>query len=80
MKKGEKWVIKAGSSLVSGQQDGINHNFLKNLAEQVNFLKKEGQEVIIISSGAVAKGMSELGIKQRPQSLAVLQACARFGR
>ena len=29
MKKGEKWVIKAGSSLVSGQQDGINHNFLK---------------------------------------------------
>ena len=80
MKKGEKWVIKAGSSLVSGQQDGINHNFLKNLAEQVNFLKKEGQEVIIISSGAIAKGMSELGIKQRPQSLAVLQACAAVGQ
>lgn len=80
MNKSNTWVVKAGSSIVSGKQNGINHSFIKNLAEQVDFLRKKGQEVVIISSGAVAKGMSELGINQRPQSLAVLQACAAVGQ
>ena len=36
--------------------------------------------MIVISSGAVAKGMSELGFTERPESLATLQACAAVGQ
>ena len=80
MSKENKWVIKAGSSLVSGNDEGINDNFIATLSSQVDFLKKNKQDVIIISSGAVAKGMSELGFKERPESLATLQACAAVGQ
>ena len=80
MSKDNKWVIKAGSSLVSGKDEGINNKFISNLVSQVDFLKKNKQDVIIISSGAVAKGMSELGFNERPKSLATLQACAAVGQ
>jgi len=80
MTQAEKWVIKVGSSLVSGNQDGINENFISKLASQIDFLKKEDQEIIIISSGAIAKGMNDLGFKQRPDNLAILQACAAVGQ
>ena len=80
MNKGDKWVIKAGSSLVSGNQEGINIDFISQLASQIDFLKKNDQEVIIISSGAVAKGMNDLGFDKRPDHLAILQACAAVGQ
>ena len=80
MDKSNKWVIKAGSSLVTGIQEGINNTFVKNLTKQVDYLLKKDQEVVIISSGAVAKGMHELGIKERPASLHLLQACAAVGQ
>ena len=80
MDKSKKWVIKAGSSLVTGIQEGINNTFIKNLIKQVDYLLKKDQEVVIISSGAVAKGMHELGIKERPASLHLLQACAAVGQ
>ena len=75
-----KWVIKAGSSLVSGQEEGINNSFINDLANQVDYLLKKNQEVVIISSGAVAKGMHEMSIKERPSSLHLLQACAAVGQ
>tara|TARA_B100000579_G_scaffold432108_1_gene448367 strand:+ start:1638 stop:2750 length:1113 start_codon:yes stop_codon:yes gene_type:complete len=80
MTQAEKWVVKAGSSLVSGNQDGINKDFISKLALQIDFLKRKNQEVIIISSGAVAKGMNDLGFKNRPDNLATLQACAAVGQ
>ena len=80
MDKGNKWVIKAGSSLVSGVQEGINNTFINDLVKQVDYLLNRDQEVIIISSGAVAKGMHELGIEERPASLHLLQACAAVGQ
>ena len=41
---------------------------------------KKNQEVVIISSGAVAKGMHEMSMKERPSSLHLLQACAAVGQ
>ena len=68
MNKSYKWVVKAGSSLVSGNQDGVNIDFISQLASQIDFLRKNNQEVIVISSGAVAKGMNDLGINKEARS------------
>ena len=79
-KSRERWVIKAGSSLVAGNDDGINKLFIKNLVRQVSQLLEEGIQVIIVSSGAVAKGMHELNLNERPDSLNLLQAAAAIGQ
>jgi len=78
--KKERWVIKAGSSLVAGIESGINSLFIENLVSQVNYLIKKNIEVIIVSSGAVAKGMQELNLKERPSTLHLLQAAAAVGQ
>tara|TARA_Y100001949_G_scaffold173698_1_gene179746 strand:+ start:258 stop:1370 length:1113 start_codon:yes stop_codon:yes gene_type:complete len=80
MKKNkERWIIKAGSSLVAGQNEGLNKSFITRLvAESIELLKEV--EIIIVSSGAIAKGISELNLIQRPSSLDLLQASAAVGQ
>ena len=76
----ERWVIKAGSSLVAGTESGINSLFIESLVSQVNYLIERDIEVIVVSSGAVAKGMQELNLKDRPSTLHLLQAAAAIGQ
>lgn len=76
----ERWVIKAGSSLVAGTESGINSLFIESLVSQVNYLIEKHIEVIVVSSGAVAKGMQELNLKDRPSTLHLLQAAAAIGQ
>ena len=76
----ERWVVKVGSSLISGNDEGINKLFILNLVSQVNYLLNHNIEIIIISSGAVAKGMHELKLSERPSSLHLLQAAAAVGQ
>ncbi len=71
-------VIKIGSSLlVEGEASGFS---LESIVEQVAVLLKEGKEVIIVSSGAIASGMRIVKIKSRPSQLALLQALAACGQ
>ncbi|MBI81250.1 MAG: glutamate 5-kinase [Gammaproteobacteria bacterium] len=79
-KKKERWVIKVGSSLISHREIGIDEDFIKNLASQIIKLLKENIEVIIVSSGAIAKGIQELNLELRPKSLNLLQATAAVGQ
>ena len=75
-----RWVVKAGSSLISGKDKGINQAFIMNLVSQVNKLLDLNIQVIIVSSGAIAKGIHKLKLKQRPNSLHFLQAAAAVGQ
>ncbi len=79
-KSKERWVVKAGSSLLAGKEEGINQAFVSSLTDQVNTLIQNGVEVIIVSSGAVARGMHELNLKKRPNSINLLQASAAVGQ
>ena len=76
----ERWVIKAGSSLIAGFNEGIDKGFVESLVLQVNQLHKRGIQIILVTSGAVAKGMYELALKERPTSLNLLQASAAIGQ
>ena len=84
MKQSEKdykrIVVKIGSSLL--YSDGINLDFkiLNDVAEQVIRLIKDGKEVLIVSSGAIACGMSILRLASRPKELSTLQAIAAIGQ
>ena len=73
------WVLKAGTSLVSGKNKGIDNYFISNLALQIDYLRKKKIGIILVTSGAVAKGMYELNLEKRPESLHLLQASAAAG-
>ena len=80
MKNKILWVIKAGSSLVATKDNKFNDTFVSELAYQINHLRKNNIEVVVVSSGAVAKGLSELNLKERPSKLHLLQAAAAVGQ
>lgn len=72
-------MIKIGSGLLT-DANGLNRNFFKLLVEQVAKLNKKNIEVILVSSGAIASGMSLLKLKTRPADLAQKQAVAAIGQ
>lgn len=75
-------VIKIGSSLLYANQ-AYSECFtypMSEIAAQISDLIKDGKEIIVVSSGAIASGMSILKIKSRPRELSSLQAVAAVGQ
>ena len=73
-------VIKVGSSLVTNEGRGVDHEAVARWAEQIAGLKQKGREVVLVSSGAIAEGMQRLGWRRRPAAMHDLQAAAAVGQ
>ena len=73
-------VIKVGSALVTDNGAGLSQQFITNLAAQMAALRKQGKEVLLVTSGAIAAGMQRLGWAVRPHSIHELQAAAAVGQ
>ncbi|MBF0470425.1 MAG: glutamate 5-kinase [Gammaproteobacteria bacterium] len=76
----KRWVVKIGSALLTDDGRGLNRDAIAFWVEQLARLKQQGIEIIMVSSGAVAEGMSRLGWKKRPSALHELQAAAAIGQ
>lgn len=73
-------VVKVGSSLVTNNGSGLDKNAIAAWAAQIAALVKQGKQVVLVSSGAVAEGMQRLGWKKRPTEVNELQAAAAVGQ
>jgi glutamate 5-kinase len=75
-------VIKVGSSLLTDEATGrVREAWLKQLAQDVHALKDQGKQVIIVTSGAIALGRLQLGLKNKvPLHLEEKQAAAACGQ
>ncbi len=80
VKHARRIVVKVGSSLVTAGGRGLDHAALSRWAEQIAALAEQGKEVVLVSSGAIAEGISRLGWKKRPKSVRELQAAAAVGQ
>jgi glutamate 5-kinase len=80
LEKARCLVVKVGSSLVTNQGRGLDLAALSRWAEQIAQLRKEGRQVVLVSSGAIAAGMQRLGWDKRPHALHELQAAAAVGQ
>lgn len=78
--KTKRWVIKIGSSLVTNDGQGLDAAAIKSWTEQIAQLRKQGKEILLVSSGAVAEGMVRLNWDTRPHALHELQAAAAVGQ
>ena len=73
-------IVKIGSALLTGGGRGLDLAAIGGWVAQIAALCREDREVVLVSSGSVAEGMSRLGWKTRPQSLHELQAAASVGQ
>ena len=73
-------VIKVGSSLFAADKSKLDTALAYDIAHQISDLIKKGKEVVLVSSGAIALGMSILKLTSRPKELARLQAAAAIGQ
>ncbi len=80
LKNTKRWVVKIGSALLTDDGHGLNKVALSQWVAQMVFLKQQGVEVILVSSGSIAEGMKRLGWAKRPSALNELQAAASVGQ
>jgi len=73
-------VVKVGSSLVTNDGKGLDRAAIALWAGQIATLRKQGKEVVLVSSGAIAEGMQRLGWSKRPKAIRELQAAAAVGQ
>jgi len=76
----KRWVIKVGSTLVTDGGRGLDHAAVAHWAEEIAALKRQGRDVVLVSSGAIAEGIKRLGWKSRPRAIHELQAAAAVGQ
>ena len=76
----KRWVIKLGSGLLTRQDGKVDRVQIGRIADQVAGLMRKGIEVVIVSSGAVAAGMTAMNLEKRPKDARELQACATVGQ
>ena len=73
-------VVKVGSSSLTTASGGIDPRRVSVLVDTLAGVRARGAEVVLVSSGAIAAGLSPLGLKRRPQDLATQQAAASVGQ
>ena len=73
-------VVKVGSSLVTNEGRGVDAEAVGNWARQLAALARQGCELVMVSSGAIAEGMKRLGWPARPKEIHELQAAAAVGQ
>ena len=73
-------IVKVGSSLVTNNGEGLDKQAIAAWATQISTLVKQGKQIVLVSSGAVAEGMQRLGWKKRPVEVNELQAAAAVGQ
>ena len=75
-----RWVVKIGSALITNDGRGLAREAICAWVAQMATLHQRGIEVVLVSSGAVAEGMSRLGWVNRPKAVHELQAAAAVGQ
>jgi len=79
LRRARRVVVKIGSQILSSPI-GIEEGRLKELVRDLAALHANGKEVVVVSSGAVAAGMTRLGRKDRPKTIPEKQALAAVGQ
>ena len=73
-------VVKFGTSLLTGGSDRLDRNIMSSLVAQVAQLHKQGLEMLIVSSGAIASGRYKLGLTKRVKGIPLKQVLASVGQ
>lgn len=81
LKNKKKIVVKIGSSsLVHEETGGLDFGKLEKLVRILSDFRNQGKDVVLVSSGAVGVGRKLMGLRTKPDTLPLKQACAAVGQ
>ena len=69
-------VVKVGTSNIIRKNGSIDIHSMDLLARTISDIKNMGNEIILVSSGAIGVGTNKLGLPERPRELRMKQAVA----
>jgi glutamate 5-kinase len=79
--KSRRVVIKVGSAVLTDTEQGLDHDRIEQLVSDMMYIMNRGNEIILVSSGAIAAGLAKLGLKKtRNMPLSLKQASAAVGQ
>ena len=73
-------VVKLGSSIVAADDGSLRADVLDSVCAQVAALEKDGERVVMVTSGAIARGMRLMDLPVRPRAMDELQAASAVGQ
>jgi glutamate 5-kinase len=73
-------VVKLGSSIVAADDGELRVDVLDSVCEQVARLERDGERIVMVTSGAIARGRRLLGLTERPRAMDELQAASAVGQ
>jgi glutamate 5-kinase len=73
-------VVKLGSSIVAADDGELRADVLDSICEQVNELERGGERVVMVTSGAIARGIRLMELSSRPRGMDALQAASAVGQ
>jgi glutamate 5-kinase len=73
-------VVKLGSSIVADEQGEVRSDVLGRICDEVAALHHAGRPVIVVTSGAIARGMGVMSLPMRPRAVDELQAASAVGQ
>jgi glutamate 5-kinase len=73
-------VVKLGSSIVAADDGELRVDVLDSVCEQVAALEQGGERVVMVTSGAIARGMRLMELSTRPKAMDELQAASAVGQ
>ncbi|HEU4705615.1 MAG TPA: glutamate 5-kinase [Solirubrobacterales bacterium] len=73
-------VVKLGSSIVAADDGELRADVLDSVCAQVSELERGGERVVMVTSGAIARGMRLMELEARPKAMDELQAASAIGQ
>ncbi|HEX2707927.1 MAG TPA: glutamate 5-kinase [Solirubrobacterales bacterium] len=73
-------VVKLGSSIVAADDGELRTDVLDSVCEQVSALERGGERIVLVTSGAIARGMRLMELPVRPRAMDELQAASAVGQ
>ncbi|GGD16854.1 glutamate 5-kinase [Nocardioides daphniae] len=80
VRSAKRVVVKIGSSSLTTNGGGLEPDRIAELVDVLAAVRARGAEVVLVSSGAIAAGLTPLGLATRPSALALQQAAASVGQ
>ncbi|WP_019177915.1 glutamate 5-kinase [Methanomassiliicoccus luminyensis] len=78
--KAKRVVVKIGTNTICKSDGTVDRAYIEDVARQVVELERKGVQSIVVTSGAIGSGSSELGLDGRQKDISMKQACAAVGQ
>ena len=80
LKSVKRVVVKIGSRVLTDDDGVLDHAVIGRICGDIALLRERGKQVVVVSSGAIAAGRSELGLTEKPKTIPQKQAAAAIGQ